>query len=41
MRNKCILIGLVGVVVGVLLTTVAVVLAGSLDSTGAPTATSG
>jgi len=37
MRNKYILIGLVGIVVGVLLTSVVVVLAGSVDSPSGPT----
>jgi len=37
MRNKYMLIGVVGIVVGVLLTTVVVVLAGSIDSPSGPT----
>ena len=41
MRSKYILIGLVGVVVGVLLASVAVVLAGDIDSPAGPTATGG
>ena len=40
MRNKYMLIGLVGIVVGVLLASVVVVLAGNLDSSAAPDATS-
>ena len=41
MRSKPIIIGLVGIVLGVLLSSVVVVLAGNIDSTGASTAPGG